>query len=196
MRKSEHPLYVIWVGMIQRCTNQRSTTYRNYGGRGIRVCPEWLSSLEAFAQHMGPRPSPKHSIDRIDVNGHYEPGNVRWATPQEQQRNRRDNHLLTLGAETMTLAEWAVRLGIPESRIRMRLAEGWSVEKTLMEPRVERGDRCVNGHPLEGDNLVLRTRPTLVRRCRACANAYHRASRRRKKEARALLDAPAKDADG
>jgi len=75
--------------MLSRCNNTNSTGYENYGGRGIKLHSEWLD-FKKFIEHVGPRPSSKHSIDRIDVNGNYEPGNVRWASPLQQASNRRD----------------------------------------------------------------------------------------------------------
>jgi len=83
-----HPGYSCWVGMIQRCTNPKQPNWARYGGRGITVCAEWVASYEAFMEHIGPRPGPDSSIDRIDNDGNYEPGNVRWATRSEQQRNK------------------------------------------------------------------------------------------------------------
>lgn len=75
--------------MKARCSNPNATRYNSYGGRGIRVCTEWVNDFAAFLAHIGPRPSARHSLDRINVNGHYEPGNVRWATVLEQARDKR-----------------------------------------------------------------------------------------------------------
>lgn len=81
--------YGIWNSMLQRCSNPNSAKYQEYGGRGISVCDAWMASYDSFIADMGPRPSPKHSIDRIDVNGNYEPGNCRWADRATQRFNTR-----------------------------------------------------------------------------------------------------------
>ncbi len=88
------PEYRTWLGMKHRCSNRKCSEYHNYGGRGIKVCEEWLNDFQAFFSHAGFRPSPTHSIDRIDVNGDYKPGNIRWATPAQQVMNRRKRPLL------------------------------------------------------------------------------------------------------
>ncbi len=83
------PEYRAWAGAIQRCYNPKSTGFKHYGGRGIRMCEEWRNDFLAFVSHIGPKPGEKYSIDRIDVNGDYRPGNVRWATPSQQANNTR-----------------------------------------------------------------------------------------------------------
>lgn len=129
-------VFKIWLGMIDRCRNDRTG---NYGKRGITVCPRWLDSFDNFYADMGEPPSLLHSIDRKDVNGNYEPGNCRWATRIIQARNTRRNTILEFQGENKTIAEWAEFTGIKPSTICVRLYNlGWSIEKTLTLPAQQR----------------------------------------------------------
>ncbi len=91
---AESPEYSSWCAMKKRCLNPNSIRFERWGGRGIRICPQWVNSFETFYADMGPRPTVTHSIDRIDNDGNYEPGNCRWATRKEQRKNRRNPKLL------------------------------------------------------------------------------------------------------
>lgn len=128
------PLFAIWNSMIRRCHTPSSGGYRDYGGRGIEVCDEWRGDFLAFARAVGDRPSPLHSLDRIDNSKGYAPGNVRWATPTEQSRNTRRNRALTVRGETMCLAAWAERVGLRRMTISNRIKSGWSVEDSVLTP--------------------------------------------------------------
>ena len=133
-KKSTATEYTIWSKMIQRCGNENEPSYENYGGRGIRVCERWLS-YENFLEDMGRRPSKKHSIDRIDNNGDYAPGNCRWASRGEQSRNTRRNVLISFQGRAMVAADWSRELGIPQPTIHWRMAQGWTVERVLSPDR-------------------------------------------------------------
>jgi hypothetical protein len=125
------PVYTSWRNMIQRCTNPRDLQFRNYGGRGIRVCEAWRLDFVAFLRDMGARP-PGTSLDRIDNEGNYEPGNCRWATRQEQQANKRNTRRLTFQGQTLPVAAWARRFGIPSDTLAWRLGRGgWSAARAL-----------------------------------------------------------------
>lgn len=127
--------YNVWLGMKARCESPGSPVYARYGERGIQVCERWRSSFEAFLADMGNRPSPKHSLDRIDVNGNYEPSNCRWATQAVQQRNRRNNVVVTVDGITACLAEHCERYGIKQPTLSVRIhKKGWSVERALKTP--------------------------------------------------------------
>ena len=118
-----------WMMMRQRCNNPAFTYYANYGGRGIRVCSRW-DSFDMFVRDMGPRPEGT-TLDRIDSQGHYEPGNCRWASAKTQANNRRSNRQLTAHGKTMNLSEWATELGVSKQAIRKRIALGWNLERAL-----------------------------------------------------------------
>jgi hypothetical protein len=133
--KRRSPEYTSWVGMRFRCGNPNDPGFQNYGGRGISVCERWLSSFEAFYEDMGPRPSDKYSIDRINNDGNYEPGNCRWATDLEQVRNTRSNVAATIHGERVLLTDAARRLGMTTGSVSERIARGWSIEKAFTEPK-------------------------------------------------------------
>ena len=126
--------YRSWAGLKSRCLNKKDRGYKNYGGRGIKVCQRWQDSFEAFLEDMGKAPTPKHSIDRIDCNGNYEPQNCRWATYHQQANNRRSNRYVTLKETGRVSATEAARiLGKDITLIRSRLKRGWSDERAFYE---------------------------------------------------------------
>lgn len=116
---SKHPLYHSWWGMKCRCENPNDPKFGDYGGRGITVCERWsgLYGFEHFVHDMGPKPTPKHTIDRIDVNGNYEPSNCRWATPKEQQNNLRCNLCFYMKGERITCPQLSEIVGISTCNI-------------------------------------------------------------------------------
>lgn len=129
------PEYSCWRAMITRCTCETTPTFEQYGARGITVCDRWRNSFEDFVADVGPRPTPEHTLDRYpDREGNYEPGNVRWATQTEQQRNRTNNRMLTHEGVTLCLAEWAERTGLRAGTLLLRLNRGWSVADALTKP--------------------------------------------------------------
>lgn len=128
---SDRPEWHIWSSLRRRCFD---LSHPHYGGRGIQVCERWANSFEAFLEDMGPRPTARHSIDRIDNNGNYEPSNCRWATATQQCRNTRVNRLLPFNGEMLCLADVAERVGISSGTLAHRLGDGWSIEDALNTP--------------------------------------------------------------
>lgn len=124
------PAYRTWSAMRQRCTNPNFKFYSYYGGRGISVCERWQNSFESFLADMG-QPPEGCSLDRIDSNGNYEPGNCRWATRTEQMRNTRACRILTFAGQSMCVADWADQLGINAEVIHARLCRKWPIERVL-----------------------------------------------------------------
>lgn len=128
-------LYHIWNGLKMRCQNKNNDRFSAYGGRGITVCAEWAGSFETFrdwALANGYRDD--LSIDRIDVNGNYCPGNCRWATIVEQNNNKRNNRFITLCGSTKTVAEWSRAVGIASGTIIARLRKGWGEYEAVFTP--------------------------------------------------------------
>jgi hypothetical protein len=133
--KTRLPEYAIWKGMKNRCTNPKNKSFKHYGGCGIKVHPAWLESFPEFYEHVGPRPTPKHSIERINNNLGYVPGNVKWATGIEQGNNKGNNRSVVFGERTMTLAQWARITGINDQTLFSRIDTlGWPIEKAFNQP--------------------------------------------------------------
>jgi len=122
-RKNRKPEYGIWRGIKRRCLKSNDAGYKNYGGRGIKICDRWKDSFLNFWMDMGERPSKKYSIDRIDNNGNYEPANCRWATRLEQGRNKRGLRLITIDGKTKCLTEWVEYLGLNQNDVNQDLYE-------------------------------------------------------------------------
>lgn len=125
-------IYDVWRGIKKRCENKTNKNYHNYGGRGISLCERW-HSFAAFHEDMGPRPN-GYTLDRINNNGNYEPGNCRWTTWAVQAQNKRCAHWIAYNGETKSLTEWSKELSIPISTLNERLRRGWSIEKTIRVP--------------------------------------------------------------
>lgn len=136
--QSHTALYLVWQMIISRCENPTVVGYDNYGGRGIRICDQWRDSFETFSKDIGLRPTPYHSIDRINTDGNYEPGNCRWATRAEQARNTRRNHNITWDGQTLCLVDWAKKLGIKRETLARRFDNGWSVARAMTTPTRKR----------------------------------------------------------
>lgn len=130
------PEYTSWRSMLDRCFNKNHKSYAQYGGAGITVCVQWVSSFENFFADMGPRPSLKYSLDRYpDPFGNYEPGNCRWATVPEQGRNKRNNRLIEFNGKVGTCMQWQEWTGLSWCCIYQRVFEsGWAIEKALTTP--------------------------------------------------------------
>lgn len=127
--------YNIWNGMKQRCDNPKNQAYIHYGARGVKVCKRWIDDFEAFLADMGPRPSKKHSIERNNRDGDYEPANCRWATHTEQMRNTSRNRILVCRNQARPLSEWAALAGLHPDRLRARIyRHGWDVERAISTP--------------------------------------------------------------
>jgi len=135
---SRQPEYNSWLAMRNRCGNPKNPFFKYYGGRGIAICDRWNESFFNFLEDMGRRPTPKHTVDRIDNDGNYEPGNCRWATRKVQQNNRRqnlpNNKLITWQGKTLHQNGWCRLLGFSPSTLYNRLKLGWSIERAMTTP--------------------------------------------------------------
>lgn len=129
--------YNSWRGMKNRCSDPAFIHYDRYGGRGIKVCERWLT-FENFLADMGPKPTPKHSIERKDNDKDYEPGNCVWATGMEQSENKSNTKIVEFDGKKMSVSKWERLLGFSRSVVQGRLRAGWSVEDSLTTPQTPR----------------------------------------------------------
>lgn len=138
-------IYYVWGRIIGRCTNEKSNDYKYYGGRGIKICNEWKNNFQSFydwARNNGYKEG--LTIDRIDVNGDYEPSNCRWVSRKIQSLNKRDNHFITYKGKTQTLTEWGQELNIKPSIISERINKlSWTIEDSLLKPirKIKKGNK-------------------------------------------------------
>lgn len=125
--------YRRWKNMLSRCNNPQNSQWEDYGGRGITVCERWMV-FENFLEDMGPPPTPRHTLDRCNNNGNYEPNNCRWATYLEQGRNTRRNTTFTINGKTRCMSEWSEITGLSVHTIRSRLDLGWDITMAITTP--------------------------------------------------------------
>jgi hypothetical protein len=149
------PEYTAWRAMKSRCNVPKNPSYRHYGGRGITVCDEWSKSFPTFLKDVGARPSKYYSLERINNDGNYEPGNVVWADPITQHNNTRANHTIEAFGENLTMVQWARKTGINYFRISQRLSVGWTPERAVSQP-VGSNKRGRNSLPVSNEWLMGR----------------------------------------
>lgn len=131
--------YATWQSLIQRCIHPTHRNYKNYGGRGITVCNRWLK-FENFLTDMGKKPK-GYEIDRIDNNKGYYKRNCKWVTSKENNRNKRNNHLIIFNGEIQCLAAWSEQYNISQHTLTMRLRRGWPIPKALLTPVGNQGKK-------------------------------------------------------
>jgi hypothetical protein len=135
-------IFKIWAGVRKRCTNPRCKSYNHYGGRGIKISDKWNNFMD-FYNDMKEGYADNLSLDRINPNGNYEPGNCRWATQKTQSRNRRNNHIIEYKSESKTLAEWSEISKVPSNAIKYRIQNGWDIGKAIFTQTIQQ-DKSIN----------------------------------------------------
>lgn len=128
--------YKIWSNMKCRCFNPNTKSYNHYGARGITVCDRWVNSFQNFINDVGFSPTKNHSLDRINNDGNYEPGNCKWSTVSEQKCNTRSNRLITFEGETKTVSQWASFYKLSYFTIISRLNKNWPVWRIFNDPDI------------------------------------------------------------
>jgi hypothetical protein len=157
-KKSYSPEYRRWMAMKERCYNPKSRLYKNYGGRGIKVCDKWINSFSSFYEDLGPRPTNKYILDRINNDGNYEPGNCRWTTRRESDRNKTTTKYYEFEGKKLLLEDWSKLLNIKLSTLRNRLHKGWTTEETFQsKTRIYRHYYNYNGENLTIPQISKKT---------------------------------------
>jgi len=133
-RGRQLPEYGIWAGVKNRCYSPNSTSYPRYGGRGVVMCERWRDSFENFLSDVGYRPHSDMSLDRIDNDQGYEPGNVRWASPITQANNKRNTKYIDINGVTKPISDWCRELDVPKTTVYSRLNRGWNAYDALLTP--------------------------------------------------------------
>lgn len=145
-QKSGTPEYLAWTNIKRRCYNKNNASYHAYGARGIKMCDRWREDFLNFLADMGERPSDLHSIDRIDVNGDYEPANCRWTTNAEQQNNKRSNIIIEHDGRSQTMTAWAREIGINTDTLWRRLnVYGKTVAEALTADSLNKKPDLIHG---------------------------------------------------
>ena len=153
--RSMTPEYMVWASMRARCTRPSHRAYKYYGARGISVCERWMGSFEAFLSDMGRRPGKGYSLDRIDNDGNYEPGNCRWATSAQQMRNTSCVRMIEIDGRVQCLSDWLSEFGRSHKTFRHRVARGWSEQRAITAPAYE---GSANARLTAGDVAEIRER--------------------------------------
>jgi hypothetical protein len=149
--KSKSRVYAVWWGMLARCNSPSNPAYKNYGGRGIRVCERW-HTFESFYADMGDPPQGLTLERRENAEG-YSPSNCEWASRKDQSRNRRSLHLVTIGSETLPLSEWIERIGaVSYATAHQRITLGWAAEEAIRTPKVTKRKGIPRGQKIAGNS--------------------------------------------
>ncbi len=149
-------LYKIWAGIIQRCENPNDLAFKNYGARGIFIYPEWRNDFRLFCDHVGHRPTKNHTLDRVDNDRGYIPGNVRWATRSEQMRNARSTNLVMFSGEMVSVSTAAEQLEVDYGWLRSRVAKGMTIEQAMSIPKNKHHKKWEEHHS-SGNNKLTKS---------------------------------------
>ncbi len=153
------PEYWVWKTMRRRCRNPGFASYSRYGAVGVTMCEAWFSSFKTFYADMGPRPSDSHSIERMNGTKGYEPGNCVWATSEQQARNRKSNRWLTIGSETLCMADWCARYKIKPATVYLRVKKGMSMLDAVTIPVLSPVERPKGFFAKYGTKVLLKPMP-------------------------------------